>query len=189
MSGTAGRMLFIERSAANSAMPINARIKWWEDSYTVSPYARPNARPTQRTAKAMSHAITHWVSAVVMEPACCPSRALRWRLPQHKGVEQHEYQKYDRGKRRKQGADAGYLTAKQQRQRGYNAFLCGKAGNQGGGHAPVRKAERCEQRCKMLPSAASRLLSGIDTTLKRASKVCRNQITIEAAKIMVNASG
>ena len=40
---------------------------------------------------------------------------------------------------------------------------------------------------KMLPSAASRLLSGIDTTLKRASKVCRNQITIEAAKMMVNA--
>ena len=64
------------------------------------------------------------------------------------GVEQHEYQKYDRGKRRKQGADAGYLTAKQQGQRGYNAFLCGKAGNQGGGHTPVRKTERCEQRCK-----------------------------------------
>lgn len=66
-------------------------------------------------------------------------------------------------------------------------FLGSEAGDEGGGGAPVVEAKRRKDRCNHRADRGQDAVALSATILRRQSKLCKNQMTIEAMKMMVKA--
>ncbi len=143
------------------------------------------ATATRRTSRAHSHATAHWFTTMIAAHLP-PSSRLTAATAAMQGV-------YSRQNTSSGAACAGVraavraLGAEQDDQGGHHALLGHEAGDERGGHPPVRKAQRRKQRGDIARDA--RQNAGLRVSGQRScrSKFCKNQMTMVAAKMTVKA--
>ena len=157
-------------------------------SSIISPYAMPKIIPTQRTRSAIIHAIAHCINTVNAAERTLPSSRFTVAIAATHGV-------YSRVNTRNTIAVNGVKsvciceTSPPSRRVRVETTLSFAV-------RPVIRAVEALQSPKpsganiganRLPSIASKLFSALSATLSLMSNVCKNHITIDAAKITVNA--
>ena len=104
-----------------------------------------SATATRRTSRAHSHATAHWFTTMMVAHLPPSSRLTEATAAMQGGVQQAEHQQRC-SLRWGEGCGQGSGRAEEDEQRGHHALLGHKAGDEGGGDAPVCKAQRGKQR-------------------------------------------